>query len=231
MDAVQAWDSEIFTAGACQKTVNLSGDGEFTRQVAEFKVENEAAYQRLFEACGWSVTTNAGPTSSSTMYYRDLELTRGRDFTGPELYDLMRVGCTEETRGKKVRHRPLASIANAVVSPEFQDKQVRDFVARLRLVVGMIPRGYSFRVRDYFQTDLGRAAALDQHVNRPNNVRPDIGAALDTFFRAHPSVDRDPSRWGEARAAYESEILSHYSQVRRMNQGAARFSALRGRLA
>ncbi len=35
IDAVQAYDSEIFTAGACQKTVNKTGKGEFSTQVAD----------------------------------------------------------------------------------------------------------------------------------------------------------------------------------------------------
>lgn len=45
----------------------------------------------------------------------------------------------------------------------------------------------------------------------------DIGKALDVFFHAHITVQRDSSTWGESHAAYESEMLSYFGEHRRMN--------------
>jgi len=226
VDGVQAYDSEILTAGACQKTVSPTGAGEFPVQVAEFKDDNEAAYQRLFARCGWTVETDGG----TKMYYQDAEITGGVKITGNELRAKLREGCSQATFGQHIRQKPLAVIAHAIVDDEFQDKQVKDFVDRLRLVCTLVPVGYTHSIAEYFLTDLGRATALDQHVNRPSNVVKDIGKALDVFFHAHSSVQRDPSTWSGSHAAYESEMISYYGEHRRMTDCHSRFAHLRSRL-
>ncbi|WP_262421314.1 glycoside hydrolase family 19 protein [Paraburkholderia sp. UCT31] len=226
VDGVQAYDSEIFTAGACQKTVNPTGAGEFTTQVAQFKAENEAAYQRLFAQCGWTIEEDSG----LKMYYQDSEITGGVKITGDELYKKLREGCTQATFGHSIKQKPLAAIAHAIRDDEFQDKQVKDFVARLRLVRTLTPVGYAHSLAEYFLTDLGHATALDEHVNRPSNVVKDTGKALDVFFHANPTVKKDPSTWGDSHAAYELEILAYYGEHRNMNDCRPRFAQLRGKL-
>lgn len=226
VDGVQAYDSEILTAGACQKTITRTGDGEFPIQVAQFKSDNEAAYRRLFEQCGWTVETS----SVTKMYYQDSEITGGVKVTGDQLHAKMREGCSQATFGQNIRKKPLAVIAHAIADDEFQDKQVKDFVDRLRLVNTLTPVGYTHSISEYFLTDLGRATALDHHVNRPGNVVKDVGKALDVFFHAHSTVQRDPSTWGDSHAAYESEILSYYGEHRHMNDCHPRFAHLKSRL-
>jgi hypothetical protein len=230
IDGVQAYDSEIFTAGACQKTVNATGKGEFSTQVAEFKISNEAAYQRLFEKCGWTVETQGADSRTAKMYYQDAEVTGEVKITGDELHAKLREGCSATTFGMKIKQKPLASIVNAIISDEFQDKQAKDFVDRLRKVIALIPDGYVYSVGEYFKSDLGRAAALDQHVNRPNNVVKDVGSALKAFFLTHPSVQADPSTWGQSRITYESQIVAYYGEHRRMNDCHVRFVKLRSKL-
>ncbi|WP_426395888.1 hypothetical protein ACN9M1_15970 [Ralstonia sp. R-29] len=226
IDDVQAYDSEIFTAGACQKTVSPTGSGEFPIQVAQFRAGNEEAYQRLFAQCGWTVETDG----STKMYYQDPEITSGEKITGSQLHAKLREGCNAATFGQSVRQKPLAVIANAIVDNAFQEKQVKDFVVRLRLVRTLIPVGYTHSIAEYFLSDLGHATALDQHVNRPNNVVRDVGKALDNFFHTHPSVPRNPSLWGASHAAYESEILAFYGENRSMNDRHPRFAHLRNQL-
>jgi hypothetical protein len=226
VDGVQAYDSEILTAGACQKTVNPTGTGEFPIQVAQFKADNEPAYERLFARCGWTVEMDGG----AKMYYQDSEITGGVKLTGNSLYTKLREGCTNATFGQRIKQKPLAVIAHAIRNDEFQDKQVKDFATRLRLVRTLIPVGYAHSLAEYFLTDLGQATALDEHVNRPANVAVDIGKALDVFFHAHPTVKKDPSTWGESHATYESEIIAYYGERRNMSDCYSRFANLRSRL-
>ncbi|WP_244306233.1 PAAR domain-containing protein [Paraburkholderia lacunae] len=77
----------------------------------------------------------------------------------------------------------------------------------------LIPDRYTHSIGEYFQSDLGRATALDQHVNRPNNVVKDAGRGLKVFFHAHPSVQADPSTWGQSRPAYEGDSTSHGGKI------------------
>lgn len=54
-EAVQSYDSKALTFGAMQKTVNVTGGGEFTDQLTAFKKKDAATYQRLFADHGWTV--------------------------------------------------------------------------------------------------------------------------------------------------------------------------------
>ena len=60
-------------------------------------------------------------------------------------------------------------------------------------------------IGDYLKSDLGRATALDQHVNRPGDVHVDVAKALDLFYLAHPKVSKNPSELGDSQDAYERE--------------------------
>ncbi|WP_429443927.1 glycoside hydrolase family 19 protein [Paraburkholderia sp. 40] len=215
IDAVQSYDSEIVTAGAMQKTVNSQGRGELAMQVAEFKVTNEADYHDLFETCGWTVE---GTGESATMFYMHAELTQGKKLTGSPLKEIIRQGCSVDNFGKTVKNIPLAVIAHAITFKSFETKQLMDFIDRLReIVLPKIPRGYQYTIADYFQSDLGRAAALDQSVNRPGYVGRDLGRSLDVIRARHPGLSRNPREWGVDRSRYEREIADHYGNNREMS--------------
>jgi hypothetical protein len=235
LDTVQSYDSEVVTAGAMQKTINSSGNGELPAQVAQFKKSNEVEYRNLFERCGWTVE---GVGIRSTMYYSHSNLTGGEKITGEKLKKLIRDGCSKSSFKSMVKNVPLAVIVHAISSRSYEKRQLMDFVDRLRnIVLPTIPANYSHTVGEYFASDLGRATALDQSVNRPSYVGPDIGKALDTFFSLHPSVSKNPGEWGDSRTAYESEILEIYGPTRQMakvggvNVASARYSSLKSRLA
>ncbi|MGU7840351.1 hypothetical protein ACV22V_12865 [Burkholderia sp. AW33-5] len=234
LDAVQSYDSEVVTAGAMQKTINSYGNGEFPEQVAQFKTFNEADYRDLFERCGWMVD-GAGPTA--TMYYSHPILTGGEKITGDGLKKLIRNGCSKSSFKSRIKNEPLAAIVHAISSRSYEKRQLMDFVDRLRnIVLPTVPARYSCTVGEYFASDLGRATALDQSVNRPSYVGPDIGKALDTFFSRHPSIPRNPDEWGDSRADYEYEILEIYGPDRRMAKvggvsvAPARYSSLKNGL-
>ncbi|WP_454806950.1 hypothetical protein [Paraburkholderia fungorum] len=235
LDAVQSYDSEAVTAGAMQKTINSMGKGEFPIQVAEFKASNASEYSELFERCGWTVE-GIGP--GAQMFYSHSELTQGQKITGGPLKDLMRRGCSAANFGQKVKSVPLAVIAHAITSRSYETKQLMDFLSRLRdKVLPATPRGYHYTIAQYFQSDLGRAAALDQSVNRPGYVTRDIGKALDALFSHHPELSRNPDEWGSNRAQYEREVVGNYGNSREMsrdsnglNSAPRRFGNLTGNL-
>ena len=234
LDTVQSYDSEIVTAGAMQKTINPSGKGEFPAQVAQFKNSNEADYRDLFERCGWTVE---GTELAATMYYSHSILTGGEKITGDSLKKLIRNGCSKSNFKSMIKNVPLAAIVHAISSSSYEKRQLMDFIDRLRnMVLPTAPTHYSYTVGEYFSSDLGRATALDQSVNRPSYVGPDIGKALDTFFSRHPSVSKNPSEWGDNHAAYESEILEIYGPTRQMAKvggvsvAPARYSSLKSSL-
>lgn len=214
IDSVQSYDSEILTAGAMQKTINPVGRGEFPAQVARFKADNEDAYSELFEKCGWIVE---GAGTSAVMKYSHPVLTGGEIRAGQQLRDLIRKGCSQENFGKPIKSIPLAAIAHAISTKSFENRQVMDFIERLRNeVLPILPRNYSHTIGDFFKSDLGRATALDHHVNRPGDVPIDVGKALDRFYSAHPAVSKNPNEWGENFAIYEREIIEIYGPSRKM---------------
>jgi hypothetical protein len=234
IDSVQSYDSEVLTAGAMQKTINSSGKGEFPTQVAKFRSDSEADYIDLFEQCGWTVE---GTGSSAVMYYSHATLTGDQKITGDGLKQLIRQGCSESNYKKSIKNIPLSSIVHAISAKSYEKRQLMDFIDRLRNnVLPTIPANYSYPVSSYFKSDLGRATALDQSVNRPANVGRDIGAALDRFFARHPTVSRNPGDWGDNQGTYEHEILEIYGPSRDMaviqgvSAAPARYSALKAKL-
>ncbi|MGF6853910.1 glycoside hydrolase family 19 protein [Paraburkholderia sp. CI3] len=235
LDSVQSYDSEVVTAGAMQKTINSSGNGEFPAQVAQFKKSNEADYRNLFEQCGWAVE---GTGLTAIMYYSHPTLTGGEEITGDRLKKLIRNGCSNSNFRAMVKNVPLAAIVHAISSKPYEKRQLMDFVDRLRnVVLRTVPAHYSHTVGEYFTSDLGRATALDQSVNRPSYVGRDIGKALNTFFSRHPSVPKNPGDWGGNHEDYESDILEIYGPTREMARvggvsvAPARYSSLKSSLA
>lgn len=56
---------------------------------------------------------------------------------------------------------------------------------------------------------------LDESVNRPGHVAGTFGRAVDSFYAAHPTAERDPTKWtAEQRAEYEPEIVRSYMAQR-----------------
>lgn len=222
LDALQSYDSEILSVGAMQKTINSQGSGELPQQVYEFKLAHPDLYEVLFLNCGWEVRAQG---RVQYLYYEGV--------TGSELKKILRKGFTQEAKesGRKAFSKPLAAFSNAIVSDEFLAKQVTDFVRRLRAVLAMSPSGYSaYAIADYLKSKVGRAAVLDQHVNRPAYVRRDFGAALKKYIALNPHVSESPSEWGERHAAYESALLEVYASLREMTHSEKRYRDLKGRL-
>lgn len=216
IDAVQSYDSEILTAGAMQKTINPRGYGEFPVQVAAFKEKFPGLYQRLFSNCGWEVAKDA---RGWRMYFRDE--------TGTSLKKTIRSGFEEAFSGRR-SSAPLNAIVHAIASPEFQALQVSDFVVRLRHVSGLTVHN-GLRLDQYLSSPLGKALALDHHINRPAYVVPDLRAALTRLFDKFPALDPDPGKWrdhGEAEAA----LIEIYAPSRRMTDAESRYRKLKERL-
>ncbi|MDQ7980634.1 hypothetical protein QYH69_25680 [Paraburkholderia sp. SARCC-3016] len=234
LDTVHSYDSEIVTAGAMQKTINSSGGGEFPEQVARFKQSDEAGYRDLFEQCGWTVE---GVGRSAIMHYAHPALTNDLKITGEPLRTLIRIDCSKENFGKKISSIPLAAIVQAISAKSYERHQLMDFIDRLRnVVLPTIPSQYQHSVGEFFLSDLGRATALDQSINRPAFVARDIGWALNSFFAIRSSVSKNPKEWGQKHKLYESEILQIYGPNRSMaringiNVAPARYFALAGSL-
>ncbi|WP_019340474.1 SH3 domain-containing protein [Stutzerimonas stutzeri] len=216
IDSLQSYDSEILTAGAMQKTINLYGAGEFPIQVFDFKERQPQLYRELFENCGWSVE---GPRTAAKMYYKHQSLTKGDSYTGAELKRLLREGFNETafSRKQKIGSIPLSSILKAITHEKFQEQQVLDFVKRLKHEVMEIkPSGSRFKLKDYLKSPLGKATVLDHHINRPGYVSRDFGAALQRFFDSNPSAAQEPISWGDNHEKYEHSILNDYGNTRRM---------------
>lgn len=226
IEAVQSYDSEIITAGAMQKTVSPSGAGEFPIQVKKFKNNNPALYIELFERNGWYLDTS---TTTPKMYYQSQSWGDGLKLEGNSLRNSLRNGCNALNFTKVINHPPIASIACAISTPEFIKIQALDFVERLRFVLNQRPNGYGFTIRELFKSNLGKATALDQSVNRPAHVPTDLKTALDSFYSAHPNISTNVNTWGSEHSNYESEIIELYGNNRNMTDGDSRFQALKSR--
>ncbi|NQD93396.1 SH3 domain-containing protein [Pseudomonas sp. CrR25] len=216
IDAIQSYDSEILTVGAMQKTINPSGAGEFPIQVFDFKERYPHLYTSLFENCGWTVK---GPRARAKMYYKNSTLTEGNEYTGAELKKLIRKDFSEAifTQKQKVESFPLGAILNAITHEKFQEQQILDFSKRMRSeVLEIKPSGSEYKLKDFLKSPLGKATALDHHINRPGYVSTDFGAALKRFFDKNPSISKSPANWGDKHAVYELEILEDYGKARRM---------------
>lgn len=241
LDSVQSYDSELLTVGAMQKTVNPTGKGEFPIQVQEFKADHPEKYKELFEDCGWTVESN-------TMYYKDPSDSAATKITGSALKTKIREGFKKSEFKKKLKCAPLEPIAKASLDKDFQAKQVKDFIDRLKnKVLPIKPKGYSYSLKDFLNSKLGKATALDHHINRPGYVKNDFGKALDNFFvkkdkevldfntaeadsSKHKSkVSKNPNDWGTDHAAYETIILDDYGVNRRGTDMKGRYNKMKSK--
>ncbi|MFJ3261735.1 hypothetical protein ACIPK7_15885 [Pseudomonas sp. NPDC086581] len=226
LDAVQAWDWQTLSAGAMQKTVTPEGFGELPQQIYEFKDENPDLYDDLFSQCGWTVEKENG---KSRIYYSSPE-TGGRNITGEELYNFIKLGFQQADSGFPKESKPLASIAHAILNDSFQSKQVVDFIGRMHTALRKKPVGYSHAASDFFKSRLGRALVLDHDVNAPGNVVGDLKRAVDRLRQQHPGLSGDPNAWGANRTQYENELVAIYGPARHMHHAQERYNHLRGLL-
>lgn len=227
LDAVQAYDNQIASLGAMQKTIDPAGHGELAKQVYEFSQTNPGAYQRLFASQGWTAAhTGTGTTPGDyTMSYTNPNDPNAQPLTGPALDTYIR------QRNDPARwQETLGPLFRAGRDAEFQQKQIGDFVTRLDDALEKVPRGaYTQPISSYLTSEQAASLVLDQDVNRPGYVATDMGRALDTFYAANPKVSRDPSQWtAQERATYEPQIVAAYTSVRRMTDADTRAQHITG---
>ncbi|WP_299180773.1 LysM peptidoglycan-binding domain-containing protein [uncultured Aquimarina sp.] len=228
LDSVHSYDSEIFSAGSSQKTVNSSGKGEFPKQVAKFKKDFPKKYKELFEDCGWIL-------NNDSLSYKDPLNSSSTKLTGSVLKTKIREGFDSSTYKSKLKCTILEPIVKAMKDADFQSLQIVDVKKRLSKVSKFKPSGYSYKISDYFISKLGKAVALDHHINRPAYVKSDLGKALDNFFVVKDSeideynkdkdekdhkekISRNPNDWGSDHSDYETIILEDYGVNRRMSK-------------
>lgn len=231
LDAVQAYDSEIVSIGAMQKTVNKSGTGELPRQLRQFRDDpaTAAVFQRELGAKGFTIapeirgtrkdgTPRPGPKDA--LYFTDPNDSNAQPITGSVLDQFIQTNKERwaDTIG------PFRSLGRTL---EFQRKQVLDFNDRLVSSLDKMPTGYKHPIGDYVTSEAGAALVLDQDVNRPNFVETDFGIALKKFHADHPGAAQDPSTWTRAnRLDYEKSIIENYTAVRRATDSAERATKL-----
>ncbi len=234
LDAVQSYDSEVFSAGAIQKTVNPKGQGEFPRQVRDFKKLFPEKFITLFEDCGWSL---GGDTRKPTLYYQSPYDTAAKKITGSELKKLITKGFDSGSYKTKLACVPLQSISKAVKDADFQGLQIVDTQKRLEKVLKIKSSmgTDSYALSAYIKSKLGKATALDHHINRPAYVKKDFTDALKRFLAKHDAdvdkqnaakkeqdkikkLSRNPADWGAKHSAYEKKILDDYGKTRRMSK-------------
>ena len=220
LDSVQSYDSEIFTAGAMQKTINSIGQGELPIQMNKFKERHPDLFQKYFKCCGWDVHK---VSNKYTAYYKSK--------TGKELKAIIRKGFTSSTYGEKVKNSATAAFIEAISSNEYQDIQLEDFTDRLNNIALKInPRNYTYIISDYVKSNLGKATVLDHHINRPAQVAKYFGRALNVFFASHPTVSKKPSDWGNNHTAYEKIIIDYYGVHRSGTDMINRYNKMKAKL-
>ncbi|WP_201289820.1 LysM peptidoglycan-binding domain-containing protein, partial [Tenacibaculum maritimum] len=210
LDSVQSYDSEIFSVGAIQKTVNIEGKGEFPKQVSRFKKEYPKKFEEYFEDCGWILE------SDTKMYFKDLN----KKLDGSKLKKEIRKGFDSTTYAKKIDYKLLEPIVKVSKDVDFQSLQVVDIQKRLSRVIRLTPKKYNYKIQEFLKSKLGKAVVLDHHINRPAYVKSDFGKALDNFFikkdkeveefnkkekdkKKHKSkVSRNPNDWGDNHSIY-----------------------------
>jgi hypothetical protein len=218
-DHVQAYDSEIVTVGAMQKTINPDGYGEFPKQMAKFKAEYPEKFRTLFEIYGWTVN------NEMRVYYD------GK--TGNELKAIIRNGynghgCSESSFNEVVLRFPIESLINAASDQDFQTIQVNDFIDRLKIVMEIKPNDHDYKLGDYLKSKLGKATALDHHINRPGNVENDFfNYALNDFYTNNSNVSKNPNEWGINHGKYEQKIIDYYGKNRSGTDMECRYKKLK----
>lgn len=231
LDSVQAYDSEIISVGAMQKTVNSDGAGELPKQLAEFNADTETAavFTRELGEKGYSLAKNIiGKNKDGTpkygnddlLYFTDPKNPAAQPMTGAKLDQFIQNHADRrlDTLG------PFRSLGR---TPEFQRKQVLDFNDRLIGALDKVPSGYNCSIGDYVTSEYASALVVDQDVNRPGYVKKDFGAALDKFYIANPKAAKDPTLWTRDEAQqYQPKIVEFYQNLRRGTDMATRAANL-----
>ncbi|MGC1301321.1 MAG: hypothetical protein WA840_03000 [Caulobacteraceae bacterium] len=227
-DSVQAYDSQIVTAGVMQKTVNPKGAGELSKQIWSFSQSHPQEYQRLFAQKGWTVakTGKGAGDDDYTLSFQDPGDPHAKPMTGPALYAYIKDKAHPDNWA-----RTLSPLQQAGRDPVFQAQQVDDFQARLHEAIDQKPLGYAWPIRDYLTSEKGVALVLDESVNAQSRVGKSFGQALHAFYAANPSADRDPTRWSSVdRGRFEPQIVRAYEaareQKRTMTNPAKRYQAI-----
>jgi hypothetical protein len=223
LDAIQAYDSEALTAGAMQKTINSDGFGQFPDLVNKFKVKKPELYKALFENCGWTVEVES---SNARMYWNKI--------TGEKLKSTLRepknYNAITYKKKDKYESKPLAAILKAIKHDDFIDLQVDDFIQQLRDVLAkkITIDNKKYPISSLVKSELGRAAVLDQYVNRPALVASDLKKSILTSLLKYNNVKNDPATWGAEHVKYEAEFIEHYGNHRQGTDMAKRFKKLKG---
>ncbi len=228
LDAIQSYDSEILSAGAIQKTINIKGKGELPKQVDDFKNKYPEKFNEYFSDCGWKLE------NGNKMFY--ISPNTNEKLEGNELKKKIREGFESSTYKQKLECKLLEPIVKAFKDIDFQSLQIIDAKNRLNKVLNFKPKDHNYKISSYFKSKLGRATVLDHHINRPSYVKTDLGKALDNFFSEkdkeidefnkkekdktkHKSkISRNPNEWGDKHTDYETEILDDYGKNRRMSK-------------
>lgn len=142
------------------------------------------------------------------------------------MYDFVKNGFGEHDAYFPKKSPILASIAHGIIDPQYQKKQVVDFVDRMRKAIAIVPTGYTRPASEYFLSKRGRALVLDQSVNAPANISRDIGRSIVALLSHHPGLSSDPAQWGDNRSQRERELIEIYGPTRTMNSPVARYNSL-----
>jgi hypothetical protein len=215
-DAVNAYDNQIITLGAMQKTITPTGQGELCQQLFEFKRANPDVYERLLGRYGWTIITATDKKNNTYRKVVFIDPVTKKQYADKELYDKVRAGSTLATVGKKKQtNLMLAPFVRLGQNALFQDKQVSDFITRMNTVLKQKPEGSTHTIKEYFTQPIGWAVALDQSVNRPGHVTHYLKIAIERLIAAHPEVDVDPTKWSIAdRPKFEKWLLEIYGPIR-----------------
>lgn len=215
LDSVQAYDDQIVSLGAMQKTVNQKGTGELPHQIWDFKQANPDRYQSLFADRGWTVErVGRGHPDSSFALRLTVD---GKTLTARETYSYIK-----DRNNPDHWNTALDPLLKAGRDPAFQAQQIKDYKARLDLATSVTPAGakYTKPAGEYVTSEQGAGMLIDHHINRPGHVSLAFGAALDRFYAANPKAPLDPAKWSaKQRAEYEPAILNDYRATRQLTYG------------
>ena len=199
-EAVQSYDSMALTFGAMQKTVNVTGGGELSEQLAVFKNKDAAAYQRLFADHGWTAERNK-------TYYRDAA---GTKRTGSALQAYLRSASHAD------QAKALGPLRSAGRDPAFRKQQICDFIARLKDAADQKQTVGSafFLAGDFVTSTKGKAMLLDSSVNS-GLAEPSFQNAVNWFYINNPAAGKNPTAWTiTERGQNEATILGRYAANR-----------------
>ncbi|MCL9783992.1 hypothetical protein M9194_21465 [Vibrio sp. S4M6] len=219
LDSVQAYDNQLISAGAMQKTIDMNGQGQLTTQVAEFSEMFSEAYNELFKDKGWHI-------DRKEVYFSHPDYMGGQKLSGHGLLLSLRSNCKSVTHNKRISCLPVANLAFAISDHRFIKKQLKDLYDDLNEALSMtiFLKGQKLRVKDIFKTNLSRALVFDEHINRPNHIYTDIPRAMTEYFSKNPKIDEKIANWSyKERCQREVEIMKIYGPKRKMTSAVQRY--------